>query len=1009
MKGSGFLGGAFVPDTTTMDEGGNRHADPPDTFYRIHSGDYVYEGNHSLEVDTSAGGQNMWSTDGLPYYPRQGDRIEWRQRFEGEHWWGGTFGTRWRVLFGDETNGYMGLRVDGQREQTLRLVHYDRNGQRQTIDVADADWSGHQGEWQRVVFDWDSNGTDTVAGTVYDAAGDEIAHVEGENPLAQRGADEIRYRMTSDRHHRGNVYLDEFQRVGVGTGLPSNNDIDGDGLIDELERRTWTETRGEHLRTFSPDPRALHSDDDGIHDGEEISFVEETVGGQTEYQLEMEANPTREHTDADQLNDGTEIGGWTIDVINRSEEPYRYDNGDPLMGIESRGELHVSSDAMSADSDGDGLLDHVERNHSHTDPSESVTYEVTREHQQHLINELGTVLTTADPETRFDLYFQLSEQARELQIISEDSATPDSLDEIRKWDLNDARDAHDYVSTADGSGMPTGLDRYTYQSPGLFQTADIWIPTITEINHPRYDIDPWDPDTDDDGLTDGQEIHGIPIMGPGPVDGVAEFDLDPTDPDTDGDGYWDGFYGVHGVNGSDNVILYMENLDDGISGHEIVQAQTGVHNETEAPIARGYDIDEDGEDEHSNLHIGELHWGTDPTDDGDTPHDQTSLEVELDYVRGNDPRNITSSGPSQVNVLEAVERNYALYGMDVSFVEVDELTRDDLRDACALTAGDVGVVTAAQIAGVPLTRIEIVESWAEDRCLISVTPDSFNRHELDAVEDEFHDTDSTLHVFWGTELGEDFPPSVIDAAYQIQGVDYSGDTGMAFNNGAPGTHLLAETTAWEFGVFIPGDGSRSPRGWQSLLMHEIGHTLGVGYADDDPLPIPDAAQVADGIYTVSGGVLQEYGEDAAYNLPEAAVSGPFYPAQEIFTDHTPAPDPSNVLRDNIDRVPGSDYIEDGISTIWSEGSERTIETIDRYDPSVEYLDRAFEVYSGDVDGDELGVDTTPERVERNGDEEWSVMRYGSATEQDTHQRLPSRLAFSIEELSTVDFEKIPSK
>lgn len=67
--------------------------------------------------------------------------------------------------------------------------------------------------------------------------------------------------------------------------------------------------------------------------------------------------------------------------------------------------------------------------------------------------------------------------------------------------------------------------------------------------------------------------------------------------------------------------------------------------------------------------------------------------------------------------------------------------------------------------------------------------------------------------------------------------------------------------------------------------------------------------------------------------------------------------------------------------------------------------KCFEMYSGDIEGRVFEPDETPERV--NGDIEWSIMRAGDAN--DYASDLPPRLAYSIEELSTMDFEEIPSQ
>jgi hypothetical protein len=158
----------------------------------------------------------------------------------------------------------------------------------------------------------------------------------------------------------------------------------------------------------------------------------------------------------------------------------------------------------------------------------------------------------------------------------------------------------------------------------------------------------------------------------------------------DGDGYWDGWLGVYGVGYSDNVILYREHLRDtddtttnkngktiyGIRGDERVDAQVGVHSintNASTAAAMGADIDGDGTKEHSNIHLGELHWGTNPDDDSSTP--SPSLTVEVDYY--------ASLGQSTLNTSsweQGIEQNYALYGFDVDIIRDETIDEEDFPD-----------------------------------------------------------------------------------------------------------------------------------------------------------------------------------------------------------------------------------------------------------------------------------------------------------------------------------------
>jgi hypothetical protein len=73
----------------------------------------------------------------------------------------------------------------------------------------------------------------------------------------------------------------------------------------------------------------------------------------------------------------------------------------------------------------------------------------------------------------------------------------------------------------------------------------------------------------------------------------------------------------------------------------------------------------------------------------------------------------------------------------------------------------------------------------------------------------------------------------------------------------------------------------------------------------------------------------------------------------------------------------------------------------------EFIPKGFEVYSGDVEGDAFEPDETPEQV--RGEIEWSIMVSGDADDFSVIGGPQPRLAYSIEELSTIDFEDVPSR
>jgi hypothetical protein len=280
----------------------------------------------------------------------------------------------------------------------------------------------------------------------------------------------------------------------------------------------------------------------------------------------------------------------------------------------------------------------------------------------------------------------------------------------------------------------------------------------------------------------------------------GEYATDPTDPDTDGDGYWDGWIGVHGVGYSDNVILYQQNLQtgDGIEGDEIVQAQVGVHHVDKVASAGGADIDGDGQDEHSNVHIGERQWGTDPTDETDKLDEQ--FEIEADFLEG--PANQELNTPEWER---GIEDNFALYGIDIEMNRDDKITTPN---------GNFDIIWAAK-----------------------------NYFSPDKVADESHD----LYLMAGGSPIDILPNS--DATgVNIQAILRTHDEvpGWARTIASEVTdeaHMVFTENINAGSVADPSDYHQTPYTSELQLvsagveLHELGHSFHIGEADDTgPLP-----------------------------------------------------------------------------------------------------------------------------------------------------------------------------
>jgi hypothetical protein len=449
----------------------------------------------------------------------------------------------------------------------------------------------------------------------------------------------------------------------------------------------------------------------------------------------------------------------------------------------------VTADPRTGDTDADGVHDGNEKRRLHTHPRRNVTYGLTLEHQRDIVDAMQS-----DPWTRSSV--------RRIGITSDSQ-----LEELQLTDETDDFDlVYDRESTATGLELliyrsyPSELNSFKGNRRGNFtRRTDTWLNNTEELslNNPRTRTESvWDPDIDDDGLTDGQEADAITSAeqravgqrGPQPQVRISgslnNYDTSPEDADTDRDGYWDGWVGVYNVSYSRNVILYPENLKDGdgIETGERVDEQVGTHRTAEAPTPTDRYAEINDEKRHSNLHLGELHWETDPTDNGDNADQQTELTFEVDYHAQAD-----STATDIFSSQGAVHQTYALYGVDIQFVIDDEINNSELS-----------------------------------------TID--NRTEARFVEDTYHNqSDSTAYFF----ITSDWAPGDVEGK--------ASSIGDNFIEGHYGAFLFT------------AQNQQGTTHNAKTSVHEIGHLLGTGRFDDTPYnlvadipPVDDADEVYSG-------------------------------------------------------------------------------------------------------------------------------------------------------------------
>jgi hypothetical protein len=263
-------------------------------------------------------------------------------------------------------------------------------------------------------------------------------------------------------------------------------DTDGDGLSDSIEKAGIRTGTGD---TIPLDYTDEHSDDDNLTDGEE-------VGGFCSDRLEyaddcayflLNSDPSKTDTDEDGLDDETETDGWPI-------EP----EAETVVSFHG----NVTSEPMRVDTDFDGATDSVEFEQS-THPREDVTYDITNEHQEAVVDRL--VGEWEDARTAGDG----AEALKIRQSMISIGLLPShwEVSDLANRDLTDGTDDFDFIRPDDGGLAFVALDGTT--------RTDTWFSNVEEA---RAGTDPWDPDTDDDGLTDGQEAKWITTVDGYPVD-----------------------------------------------------------------------------------------------------------------------------------------------------------------------------------------------------------------------------------------------------------------------------------------------------------------------------------------------------------------------------------------------------------------------------------------------------------------------------------------------------------
>jgi cysteine-rich repeat protein len=324
-------------------------------------------------------------------------------------------------------------------------------------------------------------------------------------------------------------------------------DSDGDGLPDFVERGPVCNLA---LRPVDADCdgredfRDLDSDGDGLPDEQEDLDGDTLTNGQ---ERDLGTDPADPDSDGDGLSDGFELRGGAPGVyeVGVDTDPLDADSDDD--GIADAEELSLGvdgfvTDPLDPDTDGDGILDGVETGATPVATGQS---EVTGVPYQ------GTgpgFTPDADPSTR----------TNPVSADTDLGGLPDGLEDTNHDGRidpgeTDPNDPTDDDGDPDRDGVPTSVELALGIDPRDPDSDGDGLQDGEELQPGRDGrvTDPADADSDDDGLSDWEE--GFP--------GQDGFVTDPNDPDTDGDGLQDGtevgvIFGVPAVT-SDTLGLAM--------------------------------------------------------------------------------------------------------------------------------------------------------------------------------------------------------------------------------------------------------------------------------------------------------------------------------------------------------------------------------------------------------------------------------------------------------------------
>ena len=449
----------------------------------------------------------------------------------------------------------------------------------------------------------------------------------------------------------GDGLSDEFE-TSIGTD-PNNKDTDGDGIDDNIETNS-----GIYIDINSDtgtDPTSDDTDGDGLLDGEESNCEFSTFTG--ENVISFCTNPLDSDTDNDGLSDGDEYYA-SFDGCNEEDSNYPlWIHPETEVVCDFNGNSNQNrfdgTNPIDNDTDNDGLPDGVELGITTNIFENENNVESCKNHQNPTINYNDCTIIWKPDEDGLSIT-NPTKQDSDGDFIG-DGEEDKNLN--GKFDPeNDETAAH--LPDTDGGGrtdfeeIGDGTDP-RIEEDDFRDTDEDGINDNVEEENCIYGLtknqctDPDNPDSDGDGILDGDEISLENCI----YGETGDHCTDPMLEDTDGDTIADNIetnemFCIYGETGDQCTDPTLEDTDGGgmNDAREIVTDETDPVNGTDDLDPKETDDDNDGltlaeEDINGN---GEVDEGE--TDPNNPDTDDDGLKDGDEVTRGTNPLNADSDG-----------------------------------------------------------------------------------------------------------------------------------------------------------------------------------------------------------------------------------------------------------------------------------------------------------------------------------------------------------------------------